>query len=77
MRPFTLYGGEERESRRLLTALGLLLLLPAAWLMHQSLTAPISAITLQATPYPLWENLLHQAQEAWQVGWQLFQGVLG
>ncbi len=77
MLPLTPYWREERQSLRLLTAIGLLLLLPAAWVMHQSLAVPISEMALQATPYPLWESLLHRAQEAWQIGWQLVQEVLG
>ncbi len=76
-RPLPPYWGEERSGLGWLTALWLLLLLPAAWLMHQSLAAPLSEITFQATPYPVWESLLHRAQEAWQVGWQLVQEVLG
>jgi hypothetical protein len=76
-RLLTPYWQEERQSLRQLTAIGLLLLLPAAWLMQQAFAAPISEIALQATPYPIWESLLHRAQEALQMGWQLVQEVLG
>ncbi len=53
------------------------MLLPSAYLLQGVLAPPLTESALQATPYPHWQGLLHEAQHALQAGLKLFQEVLG
>jgi hypothetical protein len=55
-----------------------LLLVPiAAYLLQPILSPHLMSATLQATPYPYWQQLLSEAQSALQTGLQMIHEVLG
>ncbi len=74
--PVTRMGASAAPNPALLIMLWLLLLLPTAWLLMQVPPSLPAETAFQATPYPAWQGLLHDAQQALQTGWQLIQEVL-
>ncbi|MEN3001893.1 MAG: hypothetical protein ABDI19_08645 [Armatimonadota bacterium] len=75
--PLERVGTSPRGWLQPLMVMWLLLLVPAAYLLQRMLDLQLAETVLQATPYPHWQALLHEAQQTLTTGLQRLLEVLG